>query len=149
MLCFKDKKLCHEVQIRVRYADTDRMGYSYYGNYPTYFEVARTEFLRELGLSYKQLEDDGYLLPIRKMSIEYLKPALYDELLTVRTYYKKLHSVKVEFYHEVYNEKNELINTAEIFLVFVNDKTRRPTQGPAYYLDLIKKYWDEMAEKEA
>jgi acyl-CoA thioester hydrolase len=141
MLCFENDKLCHEVQIRVRYADTDRMGYSYYGNYPTYFEVARTEFLREMGFSYKQLEDDGYLLPIRKMSIEYLKPALYDELLTVRTYYQKVHSIKVEFRHEVYNEKGELINMADIFLVFVSAKTRRPVQAPAYYLDLIRKHW--------
>jgi acyl-CoA thioester hydrolase len=147
MIYYDKEKLYHETKIRVRYADTDRMGYSYYGNYPTYFEVGRTEFLREMGFSYKALEDDGYLLPISKMSIQYHKPALYDELLTIRTIYKKMHSIKVEFEHEVYNEKGELINTASILLVFVSAKTRRPVQGPKYYMDMLDREWGRLAQK--
>ena len=147
-MIFYDKEyLYHETTVRVTYRDTDRMGYSYYGNYPTYFEIGRTEFLRELGLTYKQLEDDGYLLPISKMTIQYHKPALYDELLTVRTIYKKLHSVKVEFLHEIYNEKKELINTAGILLVFVSAETRRPVQAPEYYMKLLENEWKKLKPK--
>ena len=140
MIIFKNNELSHETQIRVTYKDTDRMGYSYYGNYPTYYEIGRTEFLRELGLSYKQLEDDGFLLPIVKMNIKYIQPARYDELLTIKTRYKKLHSVKVEFEYEIYNEKKTLINKGYTLLAFVNVKTRKPTQAPKYYLDIMNKY---------
>ncbi len=74
-----------ETQMRVRYAETDRMGYAYYGNYATYFEVARVEALRELGMSYRELEDSGILLPVRDLHIKYHKPAYYDDLLTIKT----------------------------------------------------------------
>ena len=141
MIIYKNNELLHETQIRVTYKDTDRMGYSYYGNYPTYYEIGRTEFLRELDLTYKQLEDDGFLLPIVKMNIQYLKPARYDDLLTIKTYYKKLHSVKVEFEYEIFNSKQELINKGYTLLAFVNVETRKPTQAPQYYLDVMNKYF--------
>jgi acyl-CoA thioester hydrolase len=147
MIYLKNEKFYHETQIRVRYAETDRMGYSYYGNYPTYYEVGRTEFIRELGLSYKQLEDDGYLLPIVNMSIKYIKPALYDDLLTVRTYYKKFHTIKVEFEYEIINQNHELINTGQTLLAFVNSKTRKPTQAPEYYLKIVRYYFDQIKKE--
>lgn len=135
----KDKFYC-ETLIRVRYAEVDRMGYVYYGNYPTYFEVGRTEFLRELGLTYKYLEDNGYLLPVSKIEIKYNKPAIYDNLLIVRTIYKKFHTIRAEFDYEIYNEQNELLTTGYTLLVFVNAKKRKPTQAPQFFIDTIKKY---------
>ncbi len=143
MIFIKDGQLYHETQIRVRYSETDRMGYSYYGNYPTYYEVGRTEFLREMGLSYKKLEDDGFLLPIMSMNVKYLKPALYDDLLTIKTIYKRFHSIKLEFDYEIYNQSKELLNTGNTMLVFINAKTRKPTKAPDYYLNLLKQYWDK------
>ncbi len=143
MIFLKENKFYHETKIRVRYADTDRMGYSYYGNYPTYYEVGRTEFLRELGLTYKKLEDDGFLLPIISMQVTYKKPALYDDLITVRTIYKKLHSIKVEFDYEIYNQNNELLNTGTTLLAFVSTQTRKPTKAPEYYLEIIGKYFNK------
>lgn len=142
MLLLKDEKLTHETQIRVTYKDTDKMGYSYYGNYPTYFEIGRTEFLRELGLTYKKLEDDGFLLPIAKMDIKYLASAKYDDLLTIRTTYKKLHSIKVEFDYEIYNQDGKLLNKGYTLLVFVNINTRKPTRAPEYYMKTIDKFFN-------
>lgn len=144
MIFIKDGKFYHETQIRVTYKDTDRMGYSYYGNYPTYYEIGRTEFLRDANLTYKQLEDDGFLLPIVKMNINYLKPAKYDDLLTIRTIYKKLHSVKVEFEYEIYNQNGELLNKGETLLAFVDINTRKPKAAPKYYLDAMSKYFDKL-----
>ncbi len=136
-----------DVKIRVRYAETDRMGYVYYGNYPTYYEVARTEVLRQMGLTYKQLEDDGYLLPIAKMTVEYIKPALYDDLLTIKVFvdYTK---VRLEFVYEVYNQKNELINKGYTLLIFTSAKTRRPTFAPQYFLDLMEQYKQKVPKVE-
>ncbi len=129
-----------EAQIRVRYAETDRMGYVYYGNYATYYEVARGELMRKIGLSYVKYEDDGYFLPIAEMRTKYLKPALYDELLTVRAILKNYRTGRLEFEYEIYNEKGELINTGYTLQVFVNGKTRRPTRPPAYFIQAIEKY---------
>jgi len=141
MIFKKDKFLYHETKIRVTYKDTDKMGYSYYGNYPTYYEIGRTEFLRELGFSYKILEDSGYLLPIASMSIKYLKPAKYDDLLTVRTIYKSYHSIKVEFDYEIFNQNLELINQGNTLLLFVDAITRKPIRAPQIYEEKIKIYF--------
>lgn len=140
MIYIKDNKFYHETQIRIRYSETDKMGYSYYGNYPTFFEVGRTEFLRELGITYKELEDMGYMLPISSLSIKYLKPAVYDDLITIRTYLKYLHPIKVEFDYEILNEKGELLTTGNTLLVFISSKTRRPTKAPDFYMQTIKKF---------
>lgn len=127
----------HETKIRVRYGETDRMGYSYYGNYPLYYEVGRTEMLRSLGLTYKQLEDDGFLLPIASMKIDYKKPAKYDDLLTVKTILRQMPLVKLEFEYEIYNEKGDLLNKGTTLLVFVDEKTRKPCKAPKYFLDKL------------
>ncbi len=140
MLIFKDNKLIHETQVRVTYRDTDKMGYSYYGNYPTYYEIGRTEFIRELGITYKKLEDDGFLLPIIKMDIKYLAPAKYDDLLTVKTIYAELHSVKLEFNYEIYNQNQKLLNKGYTLLAFVNANTRKPTKAPDYYINTINRF---------
>ncbi len=134
--------LAHESKVRVTYKDTDRMGYSYYGNYPTYYEIGRTEFLREMGLTYKKLEEDGYLLPIVKMIIEYIKPAVYDDLLTIKTIFKKIHQIKVEFDYEIFNSKSELINKGYTLLAFVDINSRKPVRAPQYYIDTLNKFFD-------
>ncbi len=148
MIVIDKNKFYSETKIRVRYADTDRMGYCYYGNYPTYYEIARTEFIRDLGISYKKIEDSGYMMPIASMNIKYFKPALYDELLTVRTYYKKFHQIKADFDYEIFNQNNEIINKANTLLVFVNEKTRKPVRAPKFYLDKIKEIFSKIEQNE-
>ncbi|MCX7985924.1 MAG: acyl-CoA thioesterase [Bacteroidales bacterium] len=126
-----------EIKVRVRYGETDRMGYAYYGCYPLYYEMGRTELLREYGLTYKELEDSGTLLPVSRLEINYIAPALYDEVLTVRTTIRQKPTVKIIFNYEIFNEKNELINTAITELVFVNASTRKPCRPPKYFMERI------------
>jgi acyl-CoA thioester hydrolase len=129
-----------QIQLRVRYGETDRMGYCYYGNYAEYFEVARVEALRNLGFSYKKLEDEGILLPVLEYKIKYLKPAFYDDLLTLKTIIKELPTARIHFEYETYNEKNEKINLGETTLVFINKHTNRPCACPAAMTEALKKY---------
>src|SRR3972149_10534934 len=103
-----------ELKLRVRYGETDRMGYVYYGNYAEYFEVARVEALRELGMNYKDMEDSGIMLPVYTFSVKYFKPAFYDDLLTIKTNIKEIPKARITFSHEIYNEKRELLNTGEV-----------------------------------
>jgi acyl-CoA thioester hydrolase len=126
-----------EVKVRVRYAETDRMGYVYYGNYATYFEVARVEAMRELGMSYRQLEDDGVMLPVSEFGVKYKKPAFYDDEITIKVTIKSKPSVRFDFYYETFNEKGELLNTAFTQLVFVNKSTGRPMLIPENLNELI------------
>ncbi len=125
-------------KVRVRYAETDRMGYCYYGNFAAYFEVARVEALRELGVTYKQLEDDGVILPVLDYQIRYFKPALYDEELRIETIFEKVEGARVHFSYITYNDRNEELNKATTTLVFVDAATMRPMNPPAYLFDLIK-----------
>ncbi len=131
----------HEIQIRVRYAETDQMGYVYYGHYATYFEVARVEMLRSLGFNYKKLEEEGVLLPVLSFTIKYIKPAYYDNLLTVKTVIPEAPAARIKFLYETFNEKNELLNTAETVLVFVNKKTGRPTLPPDDLMEVMMKFF--------
>lgn len=130
-----------ETTVRVRYAETDRMGYVYYGNYTMYYEVGRVEALRQLGTSYKEMEENGTMLPVYTCSINYLKPALYDELLVIKTSVKELPTAKISFDYEIYNQKNELINTANTILVFINMVTNKPCAAPKSFIEKIKKYF--------
>ena len=122
----------HEYKLRVRYAETDRMGYAYYGNYATYFEVARVEALRDLGISYKELEDDGVLLPVAEFNIKYLKPALYDDELRIVTTIKEQPGVRIRFEYSVFNQHGEKIAKAETTLVFVSAEHVKPIKPPVY-----------------
>ena len=119
-----------ETKIRVRYGETDQMGYVYYGNYPLYYEVGRTEMLRSVGLTYRAMEEGGVLLPVRSLSIKYIEPARYDDLLILRVIIKELPTVKIHFFYELYSEQNQLLNTGETILVFIDAKTRRPRRAP-------------------
>ncbi len=127
----------HLQQIRVRYSETDQMGVVYHGNYIPYFEIGRVEWLRNKGVSYKSLEESGIALPIVSMTLNYKKPARYDDLLTVKTTFKKYSSVKIEFDCEIWSENLELLTTAHFVLVFVNMKTGRPMVPPAYILEVM------------
>ena len=131
-----------ETKLRVRYGETDQMGYVYYGNYPLYYEVARTEMIRKLGWPYKKIEENGIMLPVLSLNVKYIKPAFYDDELTIKTIIRKLPSARIEFEYEVYNENNELINKGETSLVFVDMKTMKPTVAPKGFLDDIKKYFE-------
>ncbi|HLF51909.1 thioesterase family protein [Flavobacterium sp.] len=128
----------HQIQVRVRYSETDQMGVVYHGNYIPYFEMGRVEWLRNKGVSYKSMEEKGIALPIVSMNINYKKSARYDELLTVKTTFKSQTSVKIEFDCEILNEENELLTTAQFILVFVSLKTGRPTAPPEYIKELLE-----------
>lgn len=127
----------HEFKVRVRYAETDQMGVVYHGNYAQYFEMGRVEWLRNLGLSYSVMEKQGVMLPVVSLSLNYKKPARYDDLLTVRTIFKKQESVKIEFDYEIYNEAGQLLTIGNSVLVFVDMKTGRPVLPPEYVRDTI------------
>ena len=127
----------YQFQVRVRYAETDQMGVVYHGNYAQYFEMGRVEWLRNLGVSYKWMEENGVMLPVVSLTMNYKKPARYDDLLTVKTILKSQTSVKIEFDYEIYNEKMELLTIASSVLVFVDMKTGRPTVPPEYVKDKL------------
>jgi acyl-CoA thioester hydrolase len=122
----------HEILVRVRYAETDQMGVVYHGNYAQYLEMGRVEWLRNMGVSYKTMEESGIMLPVVSLNMNYKKPARYDDLLTIKTILKSQSTVKIEFDYEIYNEKLELLTIASSVLVFVDMKTGRPTTPPDY-----------------
>lgn len=127
-----------DIKIRVRYGETDQMGYVYYGNYAQYFEMGRVEWLRNLGTSYKSMENSGIMLPVLNLNVNYLKPAKYDDLLTLKTTLKKIPSAKIEFDFEIFNEANELLTTGYTSLVFIDMEKNRPTRCPDHLLEKIK-----------
>ena len=120
----------HKTKLRVRYGETDQMKYAYYGVYAQYFEVGRVELLRSLGITYKELEDLGFALPVVNYNINYKKPAFYDDKLTIETTIKEPPSIKIIFNYRTLNEKGEVLNTAETTLVFVNKETAIPCLSP-------------------
>jgi acyl-CoA thioester hydrolase len=130
-----------EHKIRVRYAETDQMGVVYYGNYPQYFEVARVEALRSLGISYRQMEEEGVMLPVRKLEVRYKGGALYDEELILVTEIKGLPNTRINFDHKIYNSKEVLITTGSVELVFVNKTTKKPCACPAYLQKLFEPFF--------
>lgn len=132
-----------ETKLRVRYAETDRMGYAYYGNYAQYYEVGRVEALRQLGLSYKSMEDSGIMLPVYTFSIKYFKPAFYDDLLTVKTIIREMPAARIRFEYQVYNEAGVLLNEGETVLVFIDVKSGRPCAAPSEFLEKISRYIKE------
>ncbi|MCH1478937.1 acyl-CoA thioesterase [Crocinitomicaceae bacterium] len=127
-------KTKHITEIRVRYGETDKMGFCYYGNYAQFLEVARVELLRSQGVSYKELEDAGILLPVRNFSIKYIAPAKYDDLLFIQTEILKINGSRIIFIYEIRNQKNILIATANTELVFLNSDTMKPTHVPTEIL---------------
>ena len=129
-----------KTKVRVRYAETDKMGYCYYGNYATYFEIARVEALRNLGVSYKVLEDEGTFLPVSEFNIKYLKPAYYDDELTIHVFIKEMPGVKIKFTYETYNDKDEKLNFGDTVLVFIDGESKSPKRPPEKLIKELNKY---------
>ena len=130
------------INIRVRYADTDQMGFVYYGNYAKYYEIARVELFRNIGLTYKSLEEMGIGMPVIKMKTNFIMPAKYDEKLVIHIKIPELPKLKIIFFYEIFNEKNELINTAETVLTFINLLTGKPKRVPSIMKDKLSKYFE-------
>jgi len=126
-------------KLRVRYAETDQMGVVYYGNYAQYLEQGRTEWLRELGFSYKWMEENQVLLPVTNMNINYKLPARYDDVISITTILKKIPTFKIEFYYEIHNQDGQLLATAETTLVFINSLTNKLIKAPNYLLEKLEK----------
>jgi len=127
----------NEFSFRVRYGETDQMGVVYHGNYAQYMEMGRVEWLRSMGISYKNMEENGIMLPVISLHVDYKKPAVYDDLITVRTILKKMPSVKIEFDFEIYNEEREILAEATVVLAFIDIEKNRPVRCPQYLLDTI------------
>lgn len=131
-----------ETSIRVRYAETDQMGYVYYGNYPTYFEVGRVEAIRELGMTYADMErKHGVLMPVASMEIKYLRPIFYDELITVKTSIIELPVDTVQFKVQVFNEKETLTTIGKVKLAFI-DKHMNRIQAPDFFIEKLKPFYN-------
>jgi len=130
----------HISTLRVRYGETDQMGYCYYGNYAQYFEVGRVEALREVGMSYKSLEENGVMLPVSEFKVNYKSPAKYDDLLLITTKITEIKGARILFEYTIYNEKQDLIAEAETTLVFVSKQSMRPISPPSEFISIIEKY---------
>ena len=127
-------------QFRVKYSETDQMGYVYYGNYAQYYEIGRAELFRNIGISYCQLEDDGFFMPVSEMYIKYKRPAKYDNLLTIKTTIKQIKGVRIYFYYELFNEDDTLLNYAETTMYFVSKNTMKPAKPPEWFVNELSKY---------
>jgi acyl-CoA thioester hydrolase len=132
----------HETSYRVRYADTDQMGYVYYGNYARLYEIGRVEALRSLGFSYKAMEDSGVMMPVYENKSRYVLPALYDDLLTIRTTIKVMPAVRIVFHYEIINSSGVLVNIGETTLVFVKMENNRLVTAPTEILTKLKPYFE-------
>lgn len=131
----------HELAIRVRYAETDQMGYVYYGNYATYYEVARVEAFRELGFPYKNLEEMGIGMPVLSLKVNYHAPAKYDDLLTITVSIPEQPRARIRFVYEIKNQDARLINSGETELVFINMETGRPVRMPVVLASLLEPHY--------
>lgn len=127
--------------LRVRYSETDKMGVVYHANYAQYFEVARTEMFREIGLAYSDMEANGIMLPLVDLYCHYHKPAYYDDNLTIEVTVEEMPSVKIKFNYKIYNEKGDLLTDGYTTLVFIDMKTNRPTRMPEYIKQVVEKYF--------
>jgi acyl-CoA thioester hydrolase len=130
----------HEYTFRVMYPDTDQMGSVHHANFAKYYETARWELFRTLGISYNSIEEAGYLLPVTRMNFRFIKPTRYDAQLKVKTTLKSINGVRILFAYELYNSENVLINEAETELAFVNRETWKPCAAPEFVLKAIHKY---------
>ncbi|MFT4832135.1 MAG: acyl-CoA thioester hydrolase [Psychroserpens sp.] len=128
----------NQISFRVRYGETDQMGVVYHGNYAQYLEMGRVEWLRSLGFSYKNMEEEGIMLPVISLHINFKKSAVYDDLIRVVTILKKRPSVKIEFEYKIYNEADEILAEAHTVLAFIDKATKRPMKCPEEILQKIK-----------
>lgn len=134
--------LIHDVtNLRVRYFDTDQMGIVYYGNYARFYEIGRVETMRFIGLDYKELEDKGVGMPVYDMTTRFLRPARYDDLLTVRVTVPQMPKTRMLFQYEIFNQHGQLLNTGTTTLVFVRSDSGRPCAAPPELVDAAKPFF--------
>jgi acyl-CoA thioester hydrolase len=131
-----------ETKIRVRYGETDQMGYVYYGNYAMYYEVARVESLRQLGLTYRELEEMGVMMPVVENRSRFIAAAKYDDLLKIVTILREKPGVKIKFEYEIFNEAEKLIHQGETMLVFIDKKTNKPCRPPEAMSKLLAQFFE-------
>ncbi len=133
-----------DVKKRVRYGETDQMGFVYYGNYAQYYEIGRVEMLRSLGMTYKYMEEElKVMMPVISMQVRYLRPARYDQLITIRTTLKELPDTKITFYMELFNEEDKLLNAGQVVLKFLDPKLGRTISVPTELLDKLTPYFEK------
>ncbi len=132
-----------DFDIRVRYSDTDQMGYVYYGRYANYYEIARVELFRKLGFTYSQLEEEGIGMPVIQMETKFIIPAKYDEIIKINIQIKEIPSTKILFHYKLYNKKNNLINTATTLLTFIDLQTKKAVRTPKKLLEIINNNFSE------
>ncbi|RZK55190.1 MAG: acyl-CoA thioesterase [Pedobacter sp.] len=133
----------YESKVKVRYVETDQMGVVHHSNYAQYYEVARTECFEACsGMTYETMEKEGVMLPILDLQCKFIKPALYNQTLTIKSIVKQLPTVRLVVDYEIYNEAEQLINTGQTTLVFVDKNTRRPCQPPKNFMENVRKYFD-------
>ena len=130
-----------ETRIRVRYAETDPMGYAYYGYYAMYYEVARVESLRQLGMTYKQLEAMGTMMPVLENNSKFFSPALYDDEIKIITTIRDRPGVRIRFEYDIYNGEGKLIHHGETFLAFVNKASGKPCRPPEAFVKLLQPFF--------
>ena len=136
-----------DAKVRVWYKHTDQMGICHHSNYICYFESARSDMMRSLGLSYAEMEARGVMMPILEVQSRYRKPAYYDEVLTVRVRIEEMPAARIDFRYEIFNEAQELLNTGWTQLGFMDSRTRRPCRCPEWVLEKLREHWcDEVPE---
>jgi acyl-CoA thioester hydrolase len=133
------QSITHKITITVQYSDTDQMGFVHHSNYVKYYETARWELFRSIGIPYKSIEYPGFLLPVIEMKFKFIKPAFYDELLTVETKMRTMKGARIWFAYKMLNSKGELINEAETILAFITKENNKPCHPPEFVLKAIKK----------
>lgn len=133
--------ITHTTEIRVRYGEVDQMQFLYHAHYVEYFDVARTELIRSLGVTNRQLEEEGIMLPVLNVNIDYGTPATYDDLLTIRTTLREMPKVKITFHYEVFRGE-ELLTTGSVTLAFMSSETKRAIRPPKHLLSIMKPYFE-------
>jgi len=129
-----------ENDIQIRYDEVDKMGYVYHGNYAKYYHISRTELLRKIGICDKEMENHNIILPVTEMSIKYIKPIYYDDIITIKTSLHNIPTSRMKFHHVVLNHNNEVINQADSTVAFVDIDTRKPIRTPQFIVNKIKSY---------
>lgn len=127
----------HIFQVRIRYSETDQMGYVYYGNYARFFEIGRTEMMRAAGIRYKEMEAEGIMMPVMSMEVKYIRPAQYDDIITIRTIIQKLDERQIVFVSRIYNDSGELLNRGIVKLCFVDKTTHKRINTPSFIFDIL------------
>ncbi|TDQ12150.1 acyl-CoA thioesterase [Pedobacter metabolipauper] len=131
----------HTTKVRVRYGETDQMGYVYYGNYAEYYEVGRVEMLRSLGMDYAAMEKDGVMLPVLELHCKFIKPAFYDQEITIKTTVAELPGIRIHFKYELFNQAEELINIGSTTLVFIDMVKNKLCSPPAEFMKRLEQYF--------